>query len=34
LWSTVTIVCVVAVLAVVAFGMYRTFGGGQHTPQH
>jgi hypothetical protein len=34
LWSTVTIVFVVGVLAVVAFSMYRMFGGGQHKPQH
>ena len=33
LWSTVSIAFVVAVLAVVAFGTYRMFGGG-HTHQH
>lgn len=34
LWSTISIVFVVAVLVLAAFSMYRMFGGGQHTPQH
>jgi hypothetical protein len=33
LWSSITIAFVLAVMAVVAYGIFKTFGGG-HRPQH
>ena len=33
LWTCISIAFVVGTLTVVAFAMYRMFGGG-HTPQH
>ena len=33
LWTTITFIFVVGTLAVVAFAMFKAFGGGR-TPQH